>query len=190
MYSVEHARLAAQEELTTTIDQYFKSNRNPIQEDLQESFVETYFDYCYAFCPVLDRSTLHDEMRESDLLANAVALAASHIRPPLMLHEGPATYYNRARNAFYNDEENDGLTALKALCLFNWWAPRGPSTVHRHSSWWWQSVIIRHAQQANFHREPPLGHPSRGKLNLSLRRRIWWTAFVSIAACSSESVAY
>lgn len=46
-------------------------------------------------------------------------------------------------------------------------------------SWWWTSVIIRHAQQMNFHREPALDEPNRSRLNLGLRRRIWWTIFVS-----------
>lgn len=45
---------------------------------------------------------------------------------------------------------------------------------------WWTSVIIRHAQQMNIHREPAVDDPSRDRLNLGLRRRIWWTAFVSL----------
>ena len=31
----------------------------------------------------------------------------------------------------------------------------------------------------NLHREPSLNDPNRARINLSLRRRIWWTAFVS-----------
>jgi hypothetical protein len=31
----------------------------------------------------------------------------------------------------------------------------------------------------NLHREPSLNDPNRARVNLSLRRRIWWTAFVS-----------
>lgn len=119
------------------------------------------------------------DIARSPMLENALALAASHIQPPLVPHDGPATYYDRARTIFYNDDEADGLTALKALTLFYWWAPRPPSTAHRHSSWWWTSVIIRHAQQMNLHREPAENHPLRERMDLSLRRRIWWTAFVS-----------
>ncbi|TDZ59662.1 putative transporter [Colletotrichum trifolii] len=95
----------------------------------------------------------------------------------------------KARTIFYEDEESDGLTALMAVSLFYWWAPRSPSTVHRHSSWWWTSVLIRHAQQMNLHREPTSAQVLSGTLNLSLRRRIWWTAFARerlTALCQSK----
>lgn len=156
------------------------------RSDLEETFASTYFEHCYAFCPVLDRDTLEKELQESSLLSNALALAATHIRPPLVPHTEPAELYKRARTAFYNDEETDHLTALKSLCLFYWWAPRSTSVVHRHSSWWWTSVIIRNAQQANVHRHPSSDHPNLQRLNLGLRRRIWWTAFVS--HCSYATV--
>lgn len=146
---------------------------------LQSTFLETYWEYCFCFCPVLDPSTVKAEMARSPLLTNAVALAASHVQPPLLPHDGPETYYDRARKLFYDDYETDNLTALKALSLFYWWAPRPPSTLHRHTSWWWQSVIISHAQQMGFHRQPSPESPLNAHLDLSVRRRIWWTAFVS-----------
>lgn len=39
----------------------------------------------------------------------------------------------------------------------------------------------------NLHREPSLNDPNRARINLSLRRRIWWTAFVSSRSSSSLS---
>lgn len=147
---------------------------------LLSTFLETYWEFCYCFCPVLDRSTVWDEIARSPMLANAISLAASHVQPPLLPHEGPERYYNKARMLFYEDGEPDNMLALKALSLFYWWAPRPPSTIHRHTSWWWQSVIIRHAQQMGIHREPPIGDPVRARLDLSVRRKIWWTAFVSL----------
>lgn len=161
----------------------------PGQQELLQSFTETYWDYCYTWCPVLDRETLNEEMINSPLLANAVALAASHVRPPLLEHEGSASYYSTAKAIFYNEEEVDTLVSLKALSLFYWWAPRPPSTAQRNSSWWWNSMIIRIAQQMNFHREPPEGNPLRDRLRLSLRRKIWWTVFVSRYQCRSRAVA-
>ncbi|KAJ9634500.1 hypothetical protein H2199_008957 [Coniosporium tulheliwenetii] len=157
--------------------------------DLQQIFTDTYFEYCYPWCPVLDRQTLSDEIARSPLLANALALAASHIQPPLIPHKGPEVYYKKARTIFYDDEEADGVTSLKAISLFYWWAPQAPTRAHRHSSWWWTSVLIRHAQQMNFHREPGPDHPHRDRLDLSLRRRIWWTAFARerlTALCQSK----
>ncbi|PKS08499.1 hypothetical protein jhhlp_004883 [Lomentospora prolificans] len=188
VYGPENNLYADQTELEATLEAKRRFS-HPQQQELLQSFAETYWEYCYAWCPVLDRDTLTDDLSRSPLLANALALAASHIQPPLMPHEGPATYYKRARNIFYDDEEVDSLMMLKALALFYWWAPRPPSTVHRDASWWWTSVIIRHAQQMNVHREPGVNHPLRGKLNISLRRRIWWTAFARerlTALCQSK----
>ncbi|KAH7146133.1 major facilitator superfamily domain-containing protein [Dactylonectria macrodidyma] len=173
VYGPENQLDAEQQELVASLD-VGNSLLDARQQELQQSFSETYFEYCYPWCPVLDRQTLEADLARSPMLANALALAASHIQPPLVQHEGPAAYYQKARMLFYNDEEADVLTALRAISLFYWWAPRPPSTAHRHASWWWTSVIIRHAQQMNIHREPA-GEDSR--IHLSLRRRLWWTVF-------------
>lgn len=144
-----------------------------------ESFADTYLEYCYPFCPVLDPGHLFDEVSRSPLLANALATAGSHVQPPLVPHSGPAEYYARARSLFYNDEEPDLLATLKAVSLFYWWAPKTATIVHRHSSWWWTSVLIRHSQQMDLHREDAVKTPRLTEYVLSVRRRIWWTAFVS-----------
>ncbi|CAI7668204.1 unnamed protein product [Penicillium palitans] len=148
-----------------------------LQPDLRQSFTETYFEYCYTWCPILDRATLSMELAESPLLDNAVAILGSHVRPPLIPHAGPATYYSRARRLFYDEEEEEDLLAtLKAVSLFYWWAPRPPSVAHRHSSWWWTSIVIKLAQQAGFYRESVTDMSKHG-IKLYTLRRIWWTAF-------------
>ncbi|RVX66322.1 hypothetical protein B0A52_09753 [Exophiala mesophila] len=146
------------------------------QPYLQQSFAETYFEYCYTWCPVLDKGTWEEELLQSPLLDNALALLGSHVKPPMIPHAGTESYYDRARRRFYDDEEPDLITSLKAVLLFYWWSPRPPSLVHRHSSWWWTSVVIRHAQQANWHRETEaeLANPTPA---VRTRRKIWWTAF-------------
>ncbi|KAF4947757.1 hypothetical protein FGADI_10151 [Fusarium gaditjirri] len=176
IYGPENQLEAEQQELVANLE-LRNSSSDPRQQELQQSFSETYFEYCYPWCPVLDHDTLDSELARSPMLANALALAASHIQPPLIPHQGPAAYYEKARMMFYMDEEPDILTSLKAVSLFYWWAPRSPSTAHRHASWWWTSVIIRHAQQMNIHREPKQGSVASSALHLSLRRRLWWTVF-------------
>ncbi|KAM0192764.1 hypothetical protein ACHAPI_008125 [Fusarium lateritium] len=176
IYGPENQLAAEQQELVANIE-LRNPTSDPRQQELQQSFSETYFEYCYPWCPILDRQTLESELERSPMLANALALAASHIQPPLIPHEGPASYYKKARMMFYEDEEPDILTALKAISLFYWWAPRSPATAHRHASWWWTSVIIRHAQQMNIHREPRRDSAVSSELHLSLRRRLWWTVF-------------
>ncbi|KAI1046182.1 hypothetical protein LB505_008947 [Fusarium chuoi] len=176
IYGPENQLEAEQQELVANLE-LRNSASDPRQQELQQSFSETYFEYCYPWCPVLDHDTLDSELARSPMLANALALAASHIQPPLIPHQGPAAYYEKARMMFYMDEEPDILTSLKAVSLFYWWAPRSPSTAHRHASWWWTSVIIRHAQQMNIHREPKQESAASSALHLSLRRRLWWTVF-------------
>lgn len=148
--------------------------------ELLQSFQETYYEHCYAFCPVLEKRPLAEELSQSRLLCNALALVGSHIKPPMIPHSGPACYYTAAKQLFYFDEEPDVILCLKALCLFYWWSPKPPTAIHRDSSWWWQSVIIRHAQQVGYHREPGADHPRYADVDLGIRRKLWWTAFVSI----------
>ncbi|KAH7135287.1 major facilitator superfamily domain-containing protein [Dendryphion nanum] len=186
VYGLENQFDAENQALVAQLEHRYSSDLYP---DLENIFKETYFSYCYPWCPVLDRNTLSSEIARSPLLANALALASSHIQPPMLPHDGPDAYYKRARKIFYEDEEADTLTTLKSLCLFYWWAPQSPSRVHRHSSWWWTSVVIRHAQQMNIHREPSTEDANRMQLDLSLRRRIWWTAFARerlTALCQSK----
>ncbi|KAH8682073.1 hypothetical protein BX600DRAFT_447708 [Xylariales sp. PMI_506] len=189
VYGPENQYDAVQQELEATLERGY-SHIYSEQEELISIFAETYTEYCYAWCPVLDIDRLHEDTMSSPLLANSLALAASHIRPPLVPHEGPASYYEKARKMFYNDEEADGIKVLQGVALFYWWAPRPPTVAHRHSSWWWNSVLVRHAQQMNFHREPATQQvmPLDSRV-LSLRRRIWWTAFARerlTALCQSK----
>ncbi|KAF2151573.1 MFS general substrate transporter [Myriangium duriaei CBS 260.36] len=188
VYGHENHIEAELADLESTLEQR-RDVLDPKRRQLLQTFAETYWDYCYCWCPVLDPSSFMEDIDRSPMLANAVALAGSHVRPPLLSHDGPKVYYDKARALFYDDAETNSLTALQALCLFYWWAPRATSTIHRHSSWWWTSVIIRHAQQMGIHREPPQGHPLRSSHNLSLRRRIWWTVFARerlTALCQSK----
>lgn len=149
------------------------------QADLRQSYIETYWEYCYPWCPVLLRDTVLQELTESPLLDDALATGASHLRPPLIPHLGPAAYYERARRIFYDDGEEDLIRSLKAVLLFYWWAPRPPLMVHKHSSWWWTAVVIKHAQQAGFHFQPAAELSEAYTIQKCIKRRIWWTAFVS-----------
>lgn len=177
VYTAEDDRNAEEQDREANAGHTSRTSE-PFYDELLPIFSETYFDFCYAFCPVLDPEMIHEAMSSSPLLANSVALVASNVRPPLLPHIGPAENYKKAREIFYDDGEADSLTTLQALCLFYWWAPRPPSTAHRHSSWWWTSIIIRIAQQMNIHREPTTSVAVSDMRRQSLRRRVWWTAYV------------
>ncbi|KIW12445.1 hypothetical protein PV08_09722 [Exophiala spinifera] len=147
--------------------------------ELQESFAETYFNYCWPWCPVLDKQTFNGEIEDitSPLLINAMALLGMQVRPPIMQHARAKDYYDRAKMLFYMDEESDPLICLQSIMLFYWWAPRGPSQVHKDASWWWTGIAIKYAQQMGLHREPRNVEDVGGAAAQGLRRRIWWTLF-------------
>ncbi|KAM3419580.1 hypothetical protein BST61_g2919 [Cercospora zeina] len=163
------------------------SPNTQVAPHLLRVFLEPYYDSCYAFCPVLDSGSALDELQASPLLCNALATLGSNVQPPLVPCDGPARYYDRARRMFYEDEEPNILTCLRAVLLFYWWAPRSPGLVHRHSSWWWTSVVIRHAQQMNLHRLKTVGENDSSLTRL--QKRVWWTAFARerlTALCQSK----
>ncbi|KAK5202999.1 hypothetical protein LTR96_011112 [Exophiala xenobiotica] len=139
-------------------------------------FVETYFEYCYTWCPILNESSVFQDLQDSPLLDNAIATLGTNLRPPMLPHEAASTYYDRAYQKFYGNEEPGLMPSLKAIMLFYWWAPQAPSVMNRDSSWWWTSVVIRHAQQAGIHNDYSPS-PTDAKYDPGLHRRIWWTVF-------------
>jgi hypothetical protein len=95
--------------------------------ELQQSFAETYFDYCWPWCPVFDKAAFWNDLdlSPSRLLINALALLGTQVRPPIMQHAKAVEYYDRAKILFYTDQESNPLVCLQSIMLFYWWAPRG-----------------------------------------------------------------
>ncbi|OAX78833.1 hypothetical protein ACJ72_06855 [Emergomyces africanus] len=155
LYSNESSRLqmhdnaAALNQLNSTQPMLQPMNLPP--PALQESFMDTYFEFCYTWCPILDNSTLFPEQEESNsvLLNQALALLGSRIQPSVLQHFPPTVYYNRAKTLFYENHESNSITC----------------------------VAIRLAQQIGLHREPKPGQVMRPNETPGLRRRIWWTLF-------------
>ena len=149
--------------------------------ELQQSFAETYLDLCWPWCPVFDKGGLWSRIGapNSPLLINALALLGTHLQPPLTQHALAAEYYDRAKMLFYTDQEKNPVICLQAITLFYWWAPRGPSTVHKDAAWWWTGLAIKYAQQMGLHREPRSVEDVGGAQAQAIRRRVWWTLFVS-----------
>lgn len=94
--------------------------------ELIQSFAETYLEYCWPWCPVLDGELLLRRIEHSPppLLVNALALLGTRIRPPILQHAEAADYYFRAKMLFYTDQEDNPMICLQSLMLFYWWAPQ------------------------------------------------------------------
>lgn len=145
---------------------------------LQESFFETYFEYCYTWCPVLDRpgDPADRTLPRSRLLKQAVALLGSRIEPPMVQHASPATYYARATALFYGGDERDPIASIQALMMLYWWGA-APNTFSLDTVWWWTRTAIHQAQQVGLHRDLLPGQSLLPNETPGLRRRIWWTLF-------------
>lgn len=55
-----------------------------------------------------------------------------------------------------------------------------------NGSRWWTGITIRQAQELGFHRELPVGKALRPGETVGLRRRIWWSLFLSSSSVVFE----
>ncbi len=178
VFHQEHRNAAAIDDPKRTYMNLTGSALPPV--GLQQGFIETYLEYCWPWCPVVDKEDLAQKTgaKTSPLLANALALLGTQIQPPLVQHATAEEYYTRAKILFYTDEEKDPIVCLQSIVLFYWWAPRAPSTINKDGAWWWTGLGIKYAQQMGMHREPDQIQGAGGSQLQGLRRRIWWTLFV------------
>ncbi|KAE8354347.1 fungal-specific transcription factor domain-containing protein [Aspergillus coremiiformis] len=147
---------------------------------LRDSFVETFFTYCYWWCPVIDPEllTAPSAGAASPLLQYALALCGTRIKPPLLPScDSPDVYYERAKGLIYNHRQDNPLLLLASISLFNWWSVGAPNRVNIDGAWWWTGIAIRMAQQMGLHREPSPHQVFPPGETVGLRRRIWWTLF-------------
>ncbi|KAL2827254.1 hypothetical protein BJY01DRAFT_255777 [Aspergillus pseudoustus] len=148
-----------------------------IPPGLQESHLDTYFEYAQVWCPIIDREAFesNSELQGSLLLRHALALCGNQIKPPLLVHASSMDHYTRAKELFYGNHEPNPLVRIIALMLFYWWSAEPPNVVSLDTTSWWTGTAIRLAQQVGLHREPALESPTLAGESLGLRRRIWWT---------------
>ncbi|POR32512.1 Fungal specific transcription factor domain-containing protein [Tolypocladium paradoxum] len=157
-----------------------QANLETISSALQEGFLESYFEYCFVWCPVLDRDFLQNPssgLDESPLLQQALALCGNRINPPLIQYRDSAVYYNRAKELFYSNYESNALVRLASIMLFFWWSAGAPNLLNMDNAWWWTGIAIRIAQECGLHREPQPHQLAQDGKTAGLRRRIWWTLF-------------
>lgn len=158
-----------------------KQSSDSVWSILQQRYLETYFAYVYAWCPILDRELLQTrtEFSESSFLQEGLAILGSNLRPSLIDHVRPSEHYQWAKAQFYNNAENNPLVRICGVMLLQYWSSNFEGNSPLESRWWWTGVAIRLAQEAGIHRE---SRPTQQGVHASLaglRRRIWWTLFVS-----------
>lgn len=147
---------------------------------IRESLLDAFWNRCYPWTPVVERSWVERKPLEecSLLLLNAMLLAGSRVSTPVR-KAAPEDFYKKARLLFWMGVEEDPIVTIAAICLLHWWNPEGPEQVSLNTSGFWLRIAVGLAYQVGLHREP-----SR-KADAGLRRRIWW----SLVVCTTFSLA-
>ena len=151
-----------------------------ISPGLQQSHLDTFFEYASVWCPVLDKVTYDTtpELQQSKLLRHALALCGNQISPSLIDCTSSLEYYNRAKESFYLNHEPNPIICILSIMLFYWWSDKAPNLVSIDDTWWWTGTAIRLGQQIGLHRELRPGQSLWPGESPELRRRIWWTLVV------------
>lgn len=139
----------------------------------RQSLIDVFFEKCWAFMPVVDRSGLEfaeNGTPTSYLLQQVVLLAGRIMRP----HRYPASMtdilHKRVKALIYSGYERQPLNLLAALCLIQWNTSAAPKDISMNAPRYWTTIAVGIAQQMGLHRKSLT--PSSEE---SLRRRIWWT---------------
>ncbi|KIX03815.1 uncharacterized protein Z518_07368 [Rhinocladiella mackenziei CBS 650.93] len=140
---------------------------------LKQSFAETFMEFCFPWCPVLDRTSIFEgqPFAESVLLQQALALLGSRINPPVVEHEKSRTYYERMKTLFHKNQEHNTLVRIISIILVYWWSAGPPNVVSMESQFWWTSIAIRLGQEIGLYREVTNYHTLKPGESLGLRRR-------------------
>lgn len=148
---------------------------------LKDVFAEIYRENHFTFTPILDRQSFfaNPTFRDSVFLQQALAVLGSRTKPPILPHDDPAIYYQRAKTLFYSGIEPNPLIRIIGIIFLQWWSYGPPNQVSLDSQFLWNGIAIRLAQEIGLYREPTKDHLLKPGETFGLRRRIFWTLFVS-----------
>ncbi|KAJ5605149.1 hypothetical protein N7510_010303 [Penicillium lagena] len=156
---------------------------------VRDHHLQVFDEYCFTFCPILDRNILEDHaFGQSLLLEKALTLVSRRIQPSLLDGDDAAILYNQSKDLFYKFSEPSPTASLISIMLFYWWSTCSPSMLSTNGTWYWTGIAIRQAQEMGLHRLPRTHHClSRGDTP-ALRRRIWWTlpCTINIKDCNVQ----
>lgn len=151
----------------------------PLPIAVRDYHLQVFDEYCFTFCPILDKNILEDHaFSQSLLLEKALTLVSHRIQPSLLDGDNAAILYNQSKDLFYKSSEPSPTASLISIMLFYWWSTCSPSMLSTNGTWYWTGIAIRQAQEMGLHRLPRTDHYLSHGDTLALRRRIWWTLFV------------
>jgi hypothetical protein len=145
---------------------------------VRQSLCEAFFEKCWTWMPVVDFDVLQESPLKSPsiLIQQAILLAGSQMSKGSMDYKSREEFYQRTKALLDTGFEKDVLLTLATLCMIQWWNPVAPTRISTNTSRFWVTYGIGLAQQLGLNREPESPVERKG-----LRRRIWWTLYVSYA---------
>ncbi|KAL3588277.1 hypothetical protein FPOAC2_10430 [Fusarium poae] len=145
----------------------------------RQSLLSAFLDYCNLWTPVLEPKDIQalscfEQEKSSLLLAQSLWLAGSRVTnsPSVVAFASSDDFYHRAKTVFWSGVETNGLSAIKASLMLQWYNPQAPEHISFDNSGFWLKIGVGIAHQIGLHRESPPG-PSR-----VIRRRLWWSLVV------------
>lgn len=151
---------------------------------VQDGLINTFMQRCSPWMPIIERSWLEasGSQKPSMLLLQSIFVAASRVTsaPAVTAYASTHQFYRRAKALFWSGYEKNPLTVVAAVCILHWYNPEGPEHVSTNTSGFWRYVGVGLAHQIGLHKEPA------SKRDAALRRRLWWTLFVSQSLRETE----
>jgi hypothetical protein len=144
---------------------------------VRDSLIDVFMKRCAPWMPIVERTWLQEtaDNRPSILLLQSVFLAASRVTsaPAVTAYASSHEFYRRAKALFWSGWEKNPLTVIAAVCILHWYNPECPEHVSTNTSGFWRYVGVGLAHQIGLQKEP------RGQDGRALRRRLWWSLYVS-----------
>ena len=155
-------------------------------QSIRNSLIDNFMTRCSPWMPIVSRSSLEvspsgDE--KSILLLQAVFLSGSRFNSAPLTYVSCEELYRRTKALFFSGYEKYTITVISASVLIQFWNPSGPEHVSIESSSFWLRIGVGLAFQIGLHREP-----RAGSNEASLRRRLFWTLFVSTQKNHSSAI--
>ncbi|KIL86323.1 hypothetical protein FAVG1_10152 [Fusarium avenaceum] len=145
----------------------------------RQSLLSAFLDYCNLWTPVLEPKDIQelscfDQEKTSMLLAQSLWLAGSRVTnaPSVVAFASSDDFYHRAKAVFWSGLEADGVSAIKASLMLQWYNPQAPEHISFDNSGFWLKIGVGIAHQIGLHKESLPG-PTR-----AIRRRLWWSLVV------------
>ncbi|KAH8816985.1 fungal-specific transcription factor domain-containing protein [Xylogone sp. PMI_703] len=155
-----------------------------LSPSLQSLLVNAYFDRFQSFCPIIDRASFLDQLRQgtvSRLLLRCVLFIGSvhcHMKTIYRMgfdtrREALKEMFRQAQLDFDSGYEKDVLTLLQCSFLLHYWWGQ---TLTFKDPTWWLAGAINAAKAMRLNRKSENG--SSDESSRYLRRRIWWLLYV------------